>query len=129
VIDGFFKGFVGLALLVALPAFGIDLAMTATSVFLYESVAKLVSAYPARKVGAPATTNPWLHLSVGAGLVIGLLCIALAPFRAALGLSVLSGSALAFVAAAIATTWITGEMLVRALRTKPPTQGLRPRVA
>jgi Ca2+-transporting ATPase len=128
-IDGFFKGVVGLALLVLMPAFGVGLAATATSVFLYESVAKLVSAYPARKIGAPASMNPWLHLSVGAGLVLGLLCILIAPFRSALGLSELDGRALVFIAVAIVTTWISGEILVRALRTNPPAQDLRPRVA
>jgi Ca2+-transporting ATPase len=128
-IDGFFKGVVGLALLVAMPAFGIGLAATATSVFMYESVAKLVSAYPARKVGAPASTNPWLHLSVGAGLVLGLLFLVIAPFRTALGLSEIDGTAIAFIALAIATTWLSGEMLVRALRTKPSAQDLRPHVA
>jgi Ca2+-transporting ATPase len=128
-IDGFFKGAVGLALLVFMPVFGIGLAATATSVFLYESVAKLVSAYPARRVGAPASTNPWLHLSVAAGLGLGLLCILLPSCRSALELSELDGRAATFVAGAIVTTWISGEILVRALRTKPPTQSLRSRVA
>jgi len=128
-IDGLFKGVVGLALLVAMPAFGVGLAATATSVFLYESVAKLVSAYPARKIGALPSLNPWLHLAVGGGLLLGLLCIVFPPFRAALALSELDAVALAFVAAALVTTWISGETLVRALRAKPPTQDLRPRPA
>lgn len=128
-IDGFFKGAVGLALLAVMPSFGIGLAATATSVFLYESVAKLVSAYPARRVGAVPKLNPWLHLAVGGGLLLGLLCIVFAPFRAALALSELDAAALAFVAAALVTTWISGEALVRALRTKAPPQDLQPRTA
>ena len=128
-IDGAFKGVVGLALLVVMPAFGVGLAATATSVFLYESVAKLVSAYPARKIGAKPNMNPWLHLAIGSGLVLGLLCILLAPLRGVLGLSVLDARASAFVALAIVTTWISGEILVRALRGKASAQDLRPRIA
>src|SRR6185503_5126494 len=123
-IDGTFKGVVGLALLALMPMFGVGLAATATSVFLYESVAKLVSAYPARKIGALPSMNPWLHLAVGSGLVLGLLCILLAPLRNVLALSVIDARAVAFVAGAIVTTWISGEILVRSLRAKAPAQDL-----
>ncbi len=47
---GAFKGVLGIALLVLLPAFGIGLLVTQTVVFLYESVGKLVSVYPSRLV-------------------------------------------------------------------------------
>jgi Ca2+-transporting ATPase len=116
-VDGTFKGVVGLALLVVMPELGVDLATTATSVFLYESAAKLLSAYPARRIGAAPATNAWLHVSVGAGLLLGLLCIALAPLRNALGLSVLSINALLVVCAALALTWASGELVAWSLRT------------
>ncbi|HEX6275452.1 MAG TPA: cation-translocating P-type ATPase [Polyangiaceae bacterium] len=128
VIDGVFKGVVGLALLILMPAFGVGLAATATSVFLYESVAKLVSAYPARRIGALPSRNPWLHLAVGAGLALGLACVLSPALRAILELSELNLLAVGFVAAAIATTSMSGELLVRALRAGPA-QDLRPRSA
>jgi Ca2+-transporting ATPase len=127
-IDGGFKGVVGLALLVALPELGMDLAATATSVFLYESVAKLISAYPARRIGSSPRMNPWLHVSVGAGCVLGLLCIALPPLRSALHLSALGLDHLLVVGGAILVTWISGELIARALRATP-TQELRERPA
>jgi Ca2+-transporting ATPase len=128
VLDGVFKGVVGLALLVLLPELGVDLAVTATSVFLYESVAKLISAYPARKIGSAPRTNPWLHVSVGAGLVLGLLCISVPPLRSALHLSRLEPEHLLVVLGAILVTWLSGELTARALRS-PPAHKLRERAA
>jgi Ca2+-transporting ATPase len=127
-IDGGFKGVVGLVLLVLMPRIGFDLATTASSVFLYESVAKLISAYPARRIGASPRMNPWLHVSVGAGLVLSLSCIVLQPLRSALGLTSLSVQPLSFVGAALLVTWAGGELVARALRSSPA-QTLRPRVA
>ena len=57
-LDGFIKGALGLGLLVLMPRLGSSLAATATCVFLYESVAKLLSAYPARKLGAQPGAQP-----------------------------------------------------------------------
>jgi Ca2+-transporting ATPase len=114
--DGVFKGAVGLALLVVLPELGVDLAATATSVFLYESVAKLISAYPARRIGAAPGRNPWLHVSIGGGLALGLACVAIAPLRHALGLVALSTPSFLVVGAALAITWINAELVVWALR-------------
>jgi Ca2+-transporting ATPase len=127
-IDGGFKGAVGLALLVLMPEFGLDLATTATSVFLYESVAKLISAYPARRIGASPQMNPWLHVSVGAGLALSLSCVVLPPLRSALGLTSLSVEPLLVVALALFVTWMGGELVARALRS-PPAQAMRPRPA
>jgi Ca2+-transporting ATPase len=127
-IDGGFKGVVGLALLVLLPELGMDLPTTATSVFLYESVAKLISAYPARRIGSSPRMNPWLHVSVGAGLVLGLLCITVPPLRSALHLSSLALEQLLVVGVAIVVTWISGELIARALRAAPA-QRLRDRAA
>jgi Ca2+-transporting ATPase len=128
VLDGVFKGAVGLALLVALPELGVDLATTATVVFLYESVAKLISAYPARRIGSAPRMNPWLHVSVAAGLVLGLLCISIPALRSALALSPLGLEHVAIVGAAIMLTWFSGELVARALRS-PTVQKLRARAA
>ena len=127
-VDGGFKGVIGLALLVLLPELGVDLPATATAVFLYESVAKLVSAYPARRIGAQPVTNPWLHVSIGGGLLLGLLCVVVPPLRSALSLSFIGARPLALVGAALLVTWASGELVARALRSTSA-QELRARPA
>jgi P-type Ca2+ transporter type 2C len=114
--DGGFKAAVGLALLVLLPHLGASLATTATAVFLYEATAKLLSAYPARKVGARAATNIWLHLSIAAGLALSALCVALPPLRLTLGLTWLDPRTLLPLLAASLLTAVSGEVVARLLR-------------
>jgi len=115
-LDGCFKAAIGLALLAWLPRVGVSLAVTASTVFLYESVAKLASAYPARRVGAAPVRNLWLHLSVASGLVAGLSCILLAPLRRTLGLTLLNQQAVWFLLGATFLTVVSGELVARALR-------------
>jgi Ca2+-transporting ATPase len=119
VTDGGFKGVVGLAMLVVLPELGASLLGTATAVFLYESVAKLVSAYPARRVGGTSARNRWLHLSVGAGIALGALCVTLEPLRRTLRLVPLETPTLAPLAVACALTLVSGELVARSLRAVP----------
>jgi len=117
-IDGCFKGAVGLLLLVLLPQLGVSLPATAASVFLYESIAKLASAYPARKTGARPVTNLWLHVSIASGIALAIGCVALEPLRALLGLAPLERAALLPLAGAVLLTAATGELLARALRSR-----------
>jgi len=95
---------------VVLPRLGSSIAATGTSLFLYESVAKLLSAYPARKLGAQPGHNPWLHGSVLVGVVLGLVCVWLAPVRGVLGLVPLSTHELLLVFALLILTWGSGEL-------------------
>jgi len=69
-----------------------------------------LSAYPARKLGARPERNPWLHGSVLVGLVLGMVCITLAPMRSVLGLVPLSVRELAVVFALLTVTWGSGEL-------------------
>jgi Ca2+-transporting ATPase len=124
--DGGFKGAVGLGMLVLLPRLGVSLAGTATAVFLYESVAKLMSAYPARRVGGNAARNPWLHYSVGAGIGLGALGATVLPFQRMLGLAPLEARSLAPLAVAAALTLLSGELVARALRSVPASKCWRP---
>jgi Ca2+-transporting ATPase len=117
-IDGTFKGAVGLALLWILPNFGLSLSATATSVFLYESIAKLASAYPARKVGAVPVTNRWLHVSIASGILLSLACALVHPLRLTLGLSAIDLGAIRYVLLASLLTALSGEVLARALKAK-----------
>jgi Ca2+-transporting ATPase len=124
-LDGLIKGALGLGLLVLMPRLGSSLAATGAAVFLYESIAKLLSAYPARKLGAQPARNPWLHGSVLIGVGLGLLCVGLAPVRAVLGLVPLSARELLFVLALLIVTWGSGELsayLVRRCQVRDPGQ-------
>jgi Ca2+-transporting ATPase len=116
VLDGGLKAAVGLALLVLLPRWNVSIEVTATTVFLYESVAKLASAYPARRVGSAPSRNRWLHAAVASGLGLGLLCLLVEPLRSVLGLSALGIRALAVLAGGALVTIASGELAVRLLR-------------
>jgi len=117
-LDGFTKGAFGLALLLLMPSLGSTIAATATSVFLYESIAKLLSVYPARKLGLQPTRNPWLLASVLVGVTLGLVCIGVAPVRAMLGLIALSPREVSFVVALLVITWGSGELAAKIAATR-----------
>jgi len=116
--DGGFKGAVGLGLLALLPALGTSVGATATAVFLYESLAKLLSAYPARRLGAAVRPNAWLHVSVGAGVGLAALCVSLEPLRRTLALTPLERATAWPLAAAVVITLASGELTARILRTR-----------
>jgi Ca2+-transporting ATPase len=125
-IDGGFKGAVGLGLLALLPALGTSMSATATAVFLYESLAKVLSAYPARRLGAASEPNAWLHLSIASGSGLAVFCIAFGPLRRTLELAAFAPTALWPLAGAIALTVASGELTARALKARglsAPTAG------
>ncbi len=117
-LDGGFKGVLGLGLLLALPRFGVSLPGTAAAVFIYESIAKLASAYPARRVGGPTAPNFWLHLSVMVGIGLGLLCVSFQPLRETLGLAALEGAAIVPLLATVLLTVLGGELVAHRLRSR-----------
>ena len=96
--------------------------MTATSVFLYESVAKLISAYPARKIGAAPATNPWLHFRWPAGSCLGC-CASCSAIQVSTRTELVT-SAASRSCAAVLLTWISGELVVGASQSHA--QELRP---
>ena len=102
---GAFKGALGIALLVLLPAFGIGLLVTQTVVFLYESVGKLVSVYPSRIVVENRPKNWVLHVSILAGVALQAAVIVIPGLRRFLGLGALDAKSLAIVVLAVIATW------------------------
>jgi len=119
-VDGGFKGAVGLALLVLLPHLGVGLPQTAALVFLYESTAKVLSAYPARKIGPSPQMNLPLHLSIAAGVVLAFLCVLVEPLRVTLRLAPLGPQHAWPLALATFVTVTSGELLARAIRRHKP---------
>jgi len=104
-IAGLFKGLIGISLLLLLPALGYSLIAIQTVIFLYESIAKLVSAYPSRTLFQRPSRNAILHGAVAFGVGLQLLTIVLPALRELLRLERLDARGLAVLAAAIAATW------------------------
>jgi hypothetical protein len=102
---GIFKGALGIALLILLPAFGFGLLLTQTVVFLYESVGKLVSVYPSRLTVADRPRNWTLHASVAGGIALQAACVTIPGLRSFLHLEALDGRALVILALAVLATW------------------------
>jgi Ca2+-transporting ATPase len=113
IADGLVKAGIGLGLLLLLPALGASLAVTATSVFVYEAIAKLCSAYPARRFGNLPETNLWLHVALAASVILQIACVLSPALRQLLGLAVLDASQWAVVAGALLVSLLAGESLAR----------------
>ena len=112
-ITGVFKAVLGGVLLVLMPLYGFSLLATRTGIFLYESVAQLVFAYPSRRITVLPEFNLALHLAVGVGAGIQLLTVFLPSLQELLGLAPLGLNGLATVAAAIFLTWAIAESYSR----------------
>ncbi len=116
VSDGLLKGALGLALLVILPGLGASIAATATSVFLFEGIAKVTSVFPARRLSGQLRPNHWVFAATGLSVALQLACVTVAPLRRVLGLSVLAETEFVTVGVALLVTLLGGELVVRALR-------------
>jgi Ca2+-transporting ATPase len=126
VIAGLFKGLLGISLLVMLPLLGYSLIAVQTVIFLYESVAKLVSAYPSRTLFQKPSRNLVLHGSIAFGVGLQLLTAVVPALREVLGLASLDIRGFALLAAAIAATFTAAEgasrLLGRSLLAKARTE-------
>ncbi len=116
ITTGVFKAALGVALLVGLPWAGYGTAAIITAVFLFESIAQLVFAFPARRLETPPLRNPALYLSIVLGTLLQIATVAIPGLRRALGLVPLDATVLATVAGAIAIAWIFAEVTNQLLR-------------
>ena len=110
---GSLKAALGLTLFFAFPALGYAAAVTQTAVFLYESLAQLAFAYPARRIHTKPVPNRTLNLIIVGSVVLQLLTVTLPPLRNLLGLVPLGWPEAAFVAAALAVTVVGAEIWSR----------------
>jgi Ca2+-transporting ATPase len=109
---GLIQGCVGLGALGILPRYGFDVASIQAAVFLYESGAKMVSVYPARRLSGRASSNRALYAATAFGLLLSLACLYTPALRSALALSPLSLPAVLGVGACVMATWALSELLV-----------------
>ncbi|MCX4239226.1 cation-translocating P-type ATPase [Paraliomyxa miuraensis] len=108
---GLMKGLLGVGLLVVWPLLGATLLAVQTTVFLYESVAKLVSAYAARRWSSHPTTNVVLHICIGLGVALQIATSFVPGLRALLGLTSLSALQLVILSIGITATWAFAELM------------------
>jgi Ca2+-transporting ATPase len=112
---GLLKAGAGVVLLVGLPLWGYGVVVARTAVFLLESVAQLLTAYPARRIGAQAASNRTLHAVIVGSVGLQLLTVSVPALRRALGLVAVDARVLALSAAAVLVTWALSEVISRAL--------------
>jgi P-type Ca2+ transporter type 2C len=118
--DGLVKGGLGLFLLWLLPELGASLQATATAVFLYEGIAKLLSMFPARRLGGQLGPNGWVMGAAAASVALQLSCVFVPPLRSVMGLVPLTRSELGVVAATLLSTFTLGELILVLLRSRSP---------
>jgi len=113
-LTGAFKGALGIALLVVIPEVGYGVVVTRTLLFLYESIGKLASVYPARWAVPWHRPNFALHAAVSLGVLLQVLTVAVPGLRRFLGLEApgLVGSFVVVLAvvATWACAWLTGRV-------------------
>jgi Ca2+-transporting ATPase len=112
-ITGIVKAFVGVAILVLLPRLAYGPAATRTAVFLYESLAQLVFAYPARRTTEHPLRNTALHAAVLLGAGLQVLTMTVPALRDLLALESLDGRAILVVSAGVLASWGAAELLTR----------------
>ena len=113
-VSGLVKAGAGASLLYLLPRYGADLATTRTAVFLLESLAQIVYAYPARLVSVTPLRNVALHVVILGGVALQVATVLVPGLRTLLGLTVLTPMQWVAVAAAFALTWAVAEVIGRA---------------
>ncbi|MEP7049520.1 MAG: cation-transporting P-type ATPase, partial [Pseudomonadota bacterium] len=105
VLAGLFKGVLGITLLITLPVLGYSLVAVQTVIFLYESIAKLVSVYPSRTLFQRPSRNLVLHASIALGISVQILTIIVPALREILRLAPLDARGVFVLIAAVAGTW------------------------
>lgn len=109
VVTGIAKAAMGVLLLIWLPRIGYSLDQTRTSVFLFESLAQLMFAYPSRKLSVIPAPNVAVHLAVAGGALLQLMTISIGELRTLLQLVPIDGTAIAIVLAAVVVSWAAAE--------------------
>jgi P-type Ca2+ transporter type 2C len=117
--DGLLKGAFGLLLLAVLPRLGASLAATASTVFLYEGIAKVLSMFPARRLAGRLNPNAWVWGACASSIALQLACIFVSPLRRLMGLAPLSALELGAAAAALLATLVLAELTLALLRRLP----------
>jgi len=112
-LTGTTKAVISLTLLLMLPLLGYGVILTRTAIFLYDSIAELLFAYPARHISVAPKRNVWLNAAITVGITLQILTISVPQLRALLGLEMLDAFIFAVISVAILASWAIAEGIVR----------------
>ncbi|MGE3179469.1 MAG: cation-translocating P-type ATPase [Vicinamibacterales bacterium] len=118
IVTGVMKALAGVGLLVALPLAGYSLDQTRTAVFVFEALAQLAFAYPARRVSVAPLTNAALHTAVLLGGALQVATVFVPGLRALLGLEMIDGQAWTAIAGGVLACWAAAEVIGRRVRAR-----------
>jgi Ca2+-transporting ATPase len=113
IFTGIIKALAGVALLVALPQFGYSLDQTRTAVFVFEALAQLAFAYPARHVSVVPLPNLALHAAVLIGGGLQVATVFVPALRELLGLAWVDAPIWVAIGAAVFLCWGAAELIGR----------------
>jgi Ca2+-transporting ATPase len=113
VVSGIIKALVGVALFAGLPQFGYGLEETRTAVFIFEALAQLVFAYPARSTSVIPLPNIALHAAVLLGGGLQVATVFVPSLRQLLGLQALEVAVWLAIALAVFACWGAAELIRR----------------
>ena len=111
-LTGTTKAVISLSLLLMLPLLGYGVILTRTAVFLYDSIAELLFAYPARHISVVPKRNIWLNVAIIGGIGLQLLTVFVPQLRTLLGLEMLDTFVFFVMSVAILISWAIAEGIV-----------------
>jgi len=107
--SGATKAMISISLLIALPLLGYGAVLARTAVFLYDSIAELLFAFPARHISVVPKRNIWLNGAIAAGIGLQLLSVFVPQLRALLGLEMLDIFVFSLIGIAVVFSWFIAE--------------------
>jgi len=96
-----------------LPQFGYSLDQTRTAVFVFEALAQLAFAYPARRVSVVPLPNLALHAAVVLGGALQIATVFVPGLRELLGLDMIDAPVWAAITGAVLLCWGAAELIGR----------------
>ena len=111
--SGVIKAGAGAGLLVGLPLAGYAAGATRTAVFLFESMAQLVFAYPSRRLHHRPLRNWVLNVVIVATVLLQLATVLVPGLRVALGLENVPVDLAAIITATVLFTWLLAGLTTR----------------
>lgn len=117
VVSGIAKAFAGLVLFLFLPFGGYAILETRTAIFLYESIAEVAYAYPARRIRFSPRHNAFLLWAVAASVILQMTTVLVPGLRTLLGLVPIDFTLALFISLAVLWSWAIAELVGRWLGT------------
>ncbi len=107
------KAVISLTLLLMLPMLGYGVILTRTAVFLYDSIAELLFAYPARHISVAPKRNVWLNVAITGSIGLQLLTVFVPQLRTLLGLEVPDVFVFFVISVATLISWAIAEGIAK----------------